>query len=70
MGVYEGRGNLSKAISELARKWQETKMDWDDPVSHEFEKKYLESLENDVKQAVGAMDVMATLMHQIKRDCE
>ena len=70
MGVYEGRGNLSKAVSELIKKWLDTKVDWDDPVSEEFEKKFLEELEHDVKHTVGALDVMANVMNQIKRDCE
>ena len=28
MGVYEGRGQLSKSIKELLLRWNETRMSW------------------------------------------
>ena len=48
----------------------DTKMDWDDVVSDAFEKKFLEPLEADLRNATGAMDSMALLLGQIKRDCQ
>ena len=41
MGVYEGRGQLAKATKELLARWAETKGDWDDSVSQNFEKRFL-----------------------------
>lgn len=70
MGVYEGRGGLTKATRELMLRWQETRGNWRDEVAAQFEKKYLESLEKDVKQAVGAMDQMAALLSRIRNDCQ
>jgi hypothetical protein len=70
MGVYESRGQLAKLMNELKDKWADTKMDWDDVVSDAFEKKFLEPLEADLRNATGAMDSMALLLGQIKRDCQ
>jgi hypothetical protein len=70
MGVYESRGQLAKLMKELNDKWADTKMDWDDVVSDAFQKKFLEPLEADLRNATGAMDSMALLLGQIRRDCQ
>ncbi|HEY8665501.1 MAG TPA: hypothetical protein VIL86_02495 [Tepidisphaeraceae bacterium] len=70
MGVYEGRGALSKAIKELMLRWNETKLHWDDAVSERFEEAHLAPLEMDLRNATSAMDHMAVLLSQIRRDCE
>ena len=70
MGVYESRGQLAKLMKELGDKWSDTKMDWDDVVSDAFEKKFLDPMEADLRNATGAMDHMAQLLSQIRRDCE
>jgi len=69
MGVYEGRGLLSKSIKELTLRWNETKMSWDDVRGREFEKRFLEPLEMDLMNAVAAMDHMAILLSQVKSAC-
>lgn len=70
MGVYEGRGQLAKAMKTLMLRWVETKGLWDDARSDDFEKTYLQPLEMDMRNAVGGMDHMAIVLHQIRRDCE
>ena len=70
MGVYEARGQLAKLMKDLMDKWGDTKMDWDDVVSEAFEKKFLEPLEVDLRNATGAMDHMAQVLSQAKRDCQ
>jgi hypothetical protein len=70
MGVHEGMGHLAKAMKELSLRWNETRQGWDDANSREFESKFLQPIERDLKVAVGAMDQMAVLLHQIYRDCE
>ncbi|HEX4123261.1 MAG TPA: hypothetical protein VHY37_00935 [Tepidisphaeraceae bacterium] len=69
MGVYEGRGQLGKSIKLLLRRWEEAKSDWDDSVSKNFEKTYLLPMELDLRNAVGAMDHMAQVLAQVRRDC-
>lgn len=70
MGVYEGRGQLSKAIKLLELRWQEARMSWDDSAAEHFEKKFLEPLESDLRTAVSAMDHMAGVLARVRRDCE
>ena len=70
MGIYEGRGTLSKALKQLDNQWQETKVLWDDPRSREFEQRFLAPLELDLRQAVSAMDQMAMLLSRIRSECE
>ena len=70
MGVYEGRGQLSKSLKELTHAWLECRGVWKDANAERFEKKHVIPLEQDLRSAVGAMDVMAQLLGQIKRDCE
>ena len=70
MGVFEGRGQLAKASKELTHAWLECKGAWKDANSLVFEKKHLVPLEMDLRNAVGAMDVMAQLLSAIRRDCE
>lgn len=70
MGVYEGRGTLSKAIKTLQMQWADTRMEWRDAQAAEFEKRYLIPLESDLRSAVGAMDHMAVLLSRIRQACE
>jgi hypothetical protein len=70
MGVYEGRGQLSRALKDLKHRWLETKSSWDDANADAFEEKYLGPLEADMRTAVSAMDTMAVLLAQAHHDCE
>jgi hypothetical protein len=70
MGVYEGRGQLGKAMKDLANRWADTKIHWDDAVSHALESDFLIPLETDVRNALAAMDQAAIVLAQVKKDCE
>jgi hypothetical protein len=69
MGVYEGRGQLARALKDLNLRWMETKSTWQDATSDAFEKEHLLTLEMDLRQAVTAMEHMAQILGQVKRDC-
>ncbi len=70
MGLYEGRGNLNKGLKDLMLKWDATKTDWTDEVAEDFEKTYLDPLEQALRQAVSAMDQMAQVLSRVDRDCK
>jgi hypothetical protein len=70
MGVHEDRGALARAIKDLMTRWSETRSQWNDANAKRFEEDRLLNLERDLRMAVGAMDQMATLLQQIRRDCE
>ncbi|MFI5378953.1 MAG: hypothetical protein ACHRHE_06640 [Tepidisphaerales bacterium] len=55
-------------MKELLQKWAETKGYWQDAVAARFESERLQPLEFDVKTAMGAMDHIAILLGQAKRD--
>lgn len=69
MGVYEGRGQLTKSMRDLLFRWQETRGAWDDPVSKNIEEKFIVPLEQHLKNALGAMDHMGAVIQQARHDC-
>ena len=69
MGVYEGRGQLARAMKDLMIRWGETKIAWKDSVSQEFEERFLAPLERDLRTATSAMDTAAQALNQVRQDC-
>lgn len=69
MGVYEGRGQLGKSMKQLQAAWSRTRAEWDDANARNFEERFLRPLEMDLRNAVGAMDHMAGLLAQARKDC-
>ena len=70
MGVYEGRGQLGKALNHLQVSWEEVKFGWNDAASARFEKKILEPLATDLHAAANAMEHIAMVLTQVRRDCQ
>ena len=70
MGMHEGKARLSKSMKELLMRWNETKSHWRDSSAHAFESRFLTPMDQDSKQAVSAMEQMAQILQQAKRDCE
>lgn len=70
MGVYEGRGQLSRSMKDLMSRWIEAKSSWDDANSAHFEENVLLLLQRDMQTAVAAMDAMAVLISQAHHDCD
>lgn len=70
MGLIEARGQLAKGMKDLMYRWHDARMNWDDAQAEAFEKTYLVPLESDLRTAITAMDHLATVIHQIERDCE
>ena len=68
MGVYEGRGQLGKNLKDLLHRWAEVKGQWEDTQSKQFEEKFLEPLQQDLRNAMAAMDHVAVVIQQVKRD--
>jgi hypothetical protein len=69
MGAFEARGNLAKAVHDLVIRWQDVKINWNDAQAEGIEKQYLQPLEIEVRSAVTAIDQLAILLSQAKRDC-
>lgn len=69
MGMQDGRSVLAKAFKELLFRWQDTKSQWNDSMSQNFERARLQMWEADLKSATSAMDHMAQVINQARRDC-
>jgi hypothetical protein len=70
MGLEESRGKIGRGMRDLMALWASTQVHWNDDNTKAFEEKYLRSMEMDIKVAAGAMDQMAALLSQIRRECE
>ena len=70
MGLAESRGKIGRGMQDLMAQWASTQVHWNDANSQRFEETYLRVLEKDVRQAASAMDQMASLLTQIRRECE
>ncbi len=69
MGIPESRGKIATSTKELLALWNNTKLQWNDANSLQFEEGILRPLEMDVRQATQAMDQMAGLLGTIRREC-
>ena len=69
MSLTTSRARLQGALKELRARWDEAKAKWDDPMSREFEKRYLAPLEPVVRNTVSAMEKMDAILAQARRDC-
>ncbi len=69
MGLFEGRGNLTKGMSELQVRWQETRAEWQDAIAQQFEEKYINSIERDLRSTLAAMDQMGALLSRARSEC-
>jgi hypothetical protein len=68
--MHEGRAQTAKAMKDLAMRWGDTKLQWNDAASKAFEARFLTNMELDFRQALGAMDTMSQILMQIRRDVE
>lgn len=61
---------LEALTRELRLQWLQTRENWDDAKSREFEQTYLQELFAAVDRAVVVMDELDKLITKIKKDCE
>jgi hypothetical protein len=61
---------LSAVTRDLFERWRQTRATWRDARAIQFEKDYLEPLEDAVKSAVRGITELEALLTHIRRDCE
>ncbi len=61
---------LQQAFRKLNVAWQQTRGQWRDVKSREFEQTYLEPLPQALTQASMVMDEIGNLIRKVKEDCE
>jgi hypothetical protein len=63
------RYKLYSAFKSLREHWGQVREKWRDPVREDFEERHWNILEPATLAAISAMDGLAQLLHQIRRDC-
>jgi hypothetical protein len=61
---------LDEATKKLQTEWQQTRTQWTDAKSLEFQKTYLEPLPSLVAQAGIAVEELNALLTKVRHDCE
>ena len=69
MSLNAGWTELNTALKDLRVLWEQTKTDWHDPVSREFEERYWTPLEGQVVSALRAMDRLGPILAKAQREC-
>ena len=70
MALQESQGKLATGLRELLEVWHNTRSQWTDANAQHLEETFLRPLQADVRQAAGGMSHMASLLTQIRHDCE
>ncbi len=70
MNPAASRAQLSALSRDLANRWAETKAQWLDAKSGEFEIRYLQPLDTQMTAALTAIEKLESLLQRIRRDCE
>ena len=69
MSMAVSRARLRAAMRDLLVQWDLARAQWDDPVSREFESKYLRTLEPKALRAVNAMEKMEAVLSRARAEC-
>lgn len=70
MNVSANGKVVLNATRELARKWEQTKYQWKDAKSAEFERAYLAGLFADVERAMPILEELDRLIANVRSQCE
>ena len=70
MSIEGSQGALAVAYSEFSVKWEGSAAYWQDAKREEFDSLYVANLDGRVRAATAAMTDLATLVRQIRRECE
>ena len=69
MRLTTGRAQLFSAAKALAEQWDQTRRDWDDPVSKNLEEEHLAPLQVQVQDTLRAIDRLAAVLGEMQREC-
>jgi hypothetical protein len=70
MSTRVSSANLEDAVKKLTAEWQQTREDWADAKSREFERDYLEDLPNLVSQTRTAVEELDVFLRKVRNACE
>ncbi len=70
MNLNANGSRLSALTKELSNRWHETREEWLDAKSAEFDQKFMEPLTSNVDTAIAVVEQLNKLVEKIRRDCE
>ena len=70
MSLQGGRGSLYDAIKTLRSRWDSTEPHWQDTMKVQFVEQILAPMQDLSAAALGAIDLMDVVLHEMRRDCE
>jgi hypothetical protein len=69
VSVPVAKANLVDALKKLRHRWDRARERWDDAAAVQFQKDYLDPLEQRVIAAAKSLDHVAELMATVRREC-
>ena len=69
MNLTLGWTDLNRALKSMRQLWGETKLDWNDAVSQDFEENHWGPLERQTVATLRAIDRLAPVIAQAEREC-
>jgi hypothetical protein len=69
MSLSTGSSKLNRALKDLRLRWDETKAQWNDPVSQAFEDNQTAPLEMQILATLRAIDRLARIIDQVRQEC-
>jgi len=70
MSLVGNKARLVMLSKEISNQWDQTKENWRDAKSLEFEQQFMEELLPSVDKTVTVIDQLDKLISQIRKDCE
>lgn len=70
MNLHDHKAKLRFAAQKLQLRWDETKTDWNDAVSRDFEREHLAPLELPLSSALRAIEVLSEVLGRAAHDCQ
>lgn len=69
MSISTGRARLFDAYKKLRQSWQRTSETWRDETRAEFERRYMDVLDKQVRTSLNAMGQIGEALSKVRREC-
>ena len=70
MNLSGNKSRLVASTQELMLRWAETRNDWRDAKSQEFDERFMQELRARVDKAVTYIDKLDEILKKVQNDCE
>lgn len=67
--LISGGAKLRNALKLLLTRWEQTKLEWHDGVSRQFEETYIQLLEPEIRGELDRLANLAQVLSEAEHDC-